>query len=46
MTGGIFLMQDNKTLIEMTEQNYDSELVLQELLANFPEDASAFRSCS
>lgn len=36
MNGGIFLIQDNGQLIEMTEQEYDSEDLLQELLATYP----------
>ena len=34
--GGIYLIQDNGQLIEMTEQEYDSEGLLQELLAKYP----------
>jgi len=33
--GGIYLIQDNGQLIEMTEQEYDSEDLLQELLAKY-----------
>lgn len=36
MNGGIFLIQDNGQLIEMTAQQYDSEDLLQELLAKYP----------
>lgn len=36
MKGGIFLIQDDGQLIEMTEQKYDSEELLQELLARYP----------
>lgn len=36
MSGGIFLIQDNGQLIEMTEREYDSEDLLQELLAKYP----------
>lgn len=36
MKGGIFLIQDDGQLIEMTEQKYDSEELLQELLAKYP----------
>jgi hypothetical protein len=32
----IFLLQDGTKLLEMTEQSYDSEDLLQKLLANFP----------
>ena len=35
MKGGIYLIQDNGQLIEMTEQEYDSEDLLQELLAKY-----------
>lgn len=33
---GIFLVQGDKTLLEMSEQQYDSEDLLQALLANYP----------
>jgi hypothetical protein len=36
VSGGIFLIQDNGQLIEMTEREYDSEDLLQELLAKYP----------
>ena len=36
MKAGIFLIQDNGQLIEMNEQKYDSEDLLQELLAKYP----------
>lgn len=36
MTGGIFLIQDDGELVEMNEQAYDSEDLLQELLAKYP----------
>ncbi|MBI4344100.1 MAG: hypothetical protein HY555_00770 [Euryarchaeota archaeon] len=36
MKGGIFLIQDNGQLVEMTGQTYDSEDLLQELLAKYP----------
>jgi len=36
MSGGIYLMQDNGELTEMNEKLYDSEAVLQELLAKYP----------
>src|SRR5262245_61646719 len=36
MNGGIFLIQSGGDLVEMTEQPYDSEDVLQELLAKYP----------
>jgi hypothetical protein len=36
MKGGIFLIQDDGQLIEMTEQKYDSEELLQKLLAKYP----------
>lgn len=34
--GGIFLIQDDRTLLEMREQSYDSEELLQGLLAQYP----------
>ncbi len=36
MSGGIFLMQDSGMLVEMREASYDSEALLQELLAQYP----------
>jgi hypothetical protein len=36
MAGGIYLVGDDDLLIEMTESSYDSEAVLQELLAKYP----------
>lgn len=36
MSGGIFLLQGDESLIEMREQAYDSEAVLQRLLAQYP----------
>ena len=36
MSGGIFLVRDNDELVEMTEQPYNSEDILQELLAKYP----------
>jgi hypothetical protein len=36
MNGGIFLLQSGGDLVEMREQPYDSENVLQELLAKYP----------
>jgi hypothetical protein len=36
MNGGIFLIQGDGNLVEMKEQNYDSEDLLQELLAKYP----------
>jgi len=36
MTGGIYLIHNNGQLIEMTEQPYDSEALLQKLLADYP----------
>jgi hypothetical protein len=33
---GIFLIQDNQELVEMTEQPYESESLLQTLLAKYP----------
>lgn len=37
MNPGIFLIQDNEVLIEMNEQPYDSEKLLQTWLAKYPE---------
>jgi hypothetical protein len=36
MAGVIFLIQDSGQLMEMAEQEYDSEALLQELLAKYP----------
>jgi len=36
MSGGIYLVRDDDSLVEMTEAKYDSEDVLQELLAKYP----------
>ena len=36
MEGAIFLLQDDQTLIEMKEHAYDSEALLQKLLADYP----------
>ena len=36
MTGGIFLINKDETLVEMTEQAYDSEDLLQALLEKHP----------
>jgi hypothetical protein len=36
MNGGIYLIQDDGQLVEMSEQAYDSEDLLQELLAKYP----------
>ncbi len=36
MNPGIFLIQDNDELVEMNEQAYDSENLLQTLLAKYP----------
>jgi hypothetical protein len=36
MNGGIYLLRDDDQLVEMREQPYDSEAVLQELLAKHP----------
>jgi hypothetical protein len=36
MSGAIFLIQDNGQLMEMNEQEYDSEDILQTLLAKYP----------
>ncbi len=37
MGGGIFLIQDDGRLVEMKEQPYDSEELLQELLEKYPD---------
>jgi len=37
MKPGIFLIQDNEELVEMNEQEYDSEKLLQTWLAKYPE---------
>ena len=36
MSGGIFLVRDDDELVEMTEQPYNSEDILQDLLAKYP----------
>jgi hypothetical protein len=36
MQGGIYLLQDNGQLVDMKAQAYDSEALLQELLATYP----------
>jgi hypothetical protein len=36
MSGGIFLIKDDETLVEMTEEKYDSEDLLQGLLEKYP----------
>jgi hypothetical protein len=36
MTGGIYLIQDDERLVEMTEQAYNSEALLQKLLVDYP----------
>ena len=36
MSGGIYLVQGNGDLVEMSEQPYNSEDILQELLAKYP----------
>lgn len=36
MSTGVFLIQDDGQLVEMEEQPYPSEDVLQELLAKYP----------
>src|SRR5690242_18190791 len=36
MSGGIYLMQGSGELVEMREAIYDSEVLLQELLARYP----------
>lgn len=36
MAGGIYLIRDGSELVEMSEQAYDSEDLLQELLAKYP----------
>ena len=36
MTGGIYLIQHDGQLVEMSEQPYDSEALLQKLLADYP----------
>lgn len=36
MSGGIFLLRGDDDLVEMTEQPYDSEDILQALIARFP----------
>ncbi len=36
MSGGIYLIREGDTLVEMKERTYDSESILQELLARYP----------
>lgn len=36
MSGGMYLIRDDGQLVEMNEQPYDSESLLQELLASYP----------
>ena len=36
MSGGIYLMRDDGELVEMTEQPYGTEDLLQKLLADYP----------
>jgi len=36
MSGGIFLIKDDENLVEMTEEKYDSEDLLQGLLEKYP----------
>ena len=36
MSGGIYLLRGEDELLEMTEQPYDSEEILQALIAKFP----------
>jgi hypothetical protein len=36
MVGGVFLIQNDDSLLEMEEKPYDSESLLQELLAKYP----------
>jgi hypothetical protein len=36
MKGSIFLIKENDELVELTEQVYDSEDLLQRLLAQYP----------
>ena len=36
MSGAIYLIRNDRDLVEMTEQPYDSEDMLQELLAKYP----------
>ena len=37
MAGGIFLIKNDDELVKMDEKAYDSEAVLQELLAKYPD---------
>ncbi len=37
MSAGIYLLQSNEDLIKMTEEAYDSEQLLQEILAKYPD---------
>lgn len=46
MGGGIYLIQDNDQLVEMTEQAYESEESLQELLVKYPNLLAADRTGS
>lgn len=36
MSGGIFVIQNDETLVELSERAYDSEDLLQTLLAKYP----------
>lgn len=36
MSSGVFVLQKDGTLVEMTQQEYDSEDIFQELLVNYP----------
>ena len=36
MAGGVYLVRDEGELVKMTERPYDSEDVLQELIARYP----------
>lgn len=36
MASGVFLIQDDESLVEMNEQPYDSEGILQDLIAKYP----------
>ncbi len=37
MSSGIYLLRDNGKLVRMNEQSYDSESLLQGLLADYPD---------
>lgn len=37
MSAGIYLLQGNEGLVKMTEKSYDSEALLQELIAKYPD---------